>query len=97
VLQIFGTGSGFLRHHPPHNMEPQTKRFARSLKNCSGSDRCLMSACRADQKGTLGCPRPIAMAAWTYKTLGPTQVPYIIVTILLCCKSCSSKPLRGRT
>jgi len=38
MLQFFCTRSGLLRHHPPHNVEPQTKRFTCPLKNCSGSD-----------------------------------------------------------
>lgn len=88
MLQILCTGSSLLRHHPPHNVEPQTKWFTRPLKNCSGSDRGLMSTFGTDQKRTFGFPRPIAMAARTYKTLGPTQTQYIIVIILLCCESC---------
>lgn len=68
VLQVFGTGSGFLRHHPPQNVEPQTNGFACPLKDCSSSNRGFWPAFRAGQKGTLGHPRPIAMATGTCKS-----------------------------
>ncbi len=34
-------------------------------------------------------PRPVVMTTRTNKTLRPTQVHYIIVTILFCCKPCN--------
>ncbi len=88
MLQILCTGSGLLRHHPPHHVESQAKWFARPFKNCTSSDRGLMPTFGTDQKRTFAFPRPIAMATRAYKTLGPTQTHYIIITILLCCEFC---------
>ena len=88
MLQILRACSGLLRHHPPHNVEPQAKRFTRSMKNCSGGDRGLMPALGTDQKRTSGLPELIATAARTYKTSGPTQTENIIATILFCSESC---------
>ncbi len=83
VAQILGTQASLLSHHQPHDMKPQTKRFAAVLKNRARRHRTLSLAPLAMPQPSSRAPHLCPTTYRTGKAVGPPNPLQILRTVLL--------------
>lgn len=85
-LEPQGASSEFLTCYVPDRLEPKSKRFPCSLKNCSGHNRRFMPADGASKESRFHMPRLVSITYRTNKTVRSSKFQQIINTVLLCRK-----------
>ena len=72
-LQPKSIGSVFLTRNVPHRAKPKLQRFTSAMKNCSGSDRSLLSTFSAIAQAPICSPSGCFSTVRTNKAAWPSQ------------------------
>ena len=83
VAQVLGTQPCLLRHHQPHDMEPQTQRLATVFENRSRCHGRLMTTAAAVPQTTPRAPSLPPRTLWTHKSRRPTDPFQILQAVVL--------------